>query len=169
MTITVEDGSGIAGANSYASLSDFRAYAELRGLTIPADDTAAEALLIRAADVMNGIKWLPGDSLEHKTYPGAYLAWPRSDVWLRGRLLPPDSVPREIVYGQMALAAEIMADDAAPPETAVGPVILERVEGAVTVEYAENKGKVLPVNAQRPSAVLFADYIVKRGLFAVRA
>lgn len=169
MTIIVEDGSGIADANSYTSLADFRAYADLRKLTIPADDTEAEALLIRAADVMNAIKWLPGDTLEHKTYPDAYLAWPRSDVWLRGRLLPSDAVPREIVYGQMALAAEIMADDAAPPETAVGPVILERVEGAVTVEYAENKGKVLPVNAQRPSAVLFADYIVRRGLFAVRA
>jgi hypothetical protein len=169
MTIIVEDGSGVTDANSYTSLADFRAYAELRGLTIPADDPAAEALLIRAADVMNGIKWLPGDSLEHKTYPDAYLAWPRTDVWLRGNLLASDAVPREIVYGQMALAAEIMADDAAPPETAVGPVILERVEGAVTVEYAENRGKVLPVNAQRPSAVLFADYIVRRGLFAVRA
>lgn len=169
MTITVEDGSGIAGANSYASLSDFRAYATLRGLTIPADDTAAEALLIRAADVMNGIKWLPGDSLEHKTYPDAYLAWPRSDVWLRGNLIASDVVPQSIVSGQMALAVEIHADDANPPETAVGPVTLERVEGAVTVEYAAPKGKSLPVNAQRPSAVLFADYIVKRGLFAVRA
>ena len=169
MTLIVESGAGVPDANTYVDLADFRAYADLRKLTIPADDPSAEALLIRAADVMNGIKWLPGDSLEHKTYPDAYLAWPRTDVWLRGRLLPSDAVPREIVYGQMALAAEIMADDAAPPETAVGPVVMERVEGAVTVQYADNKGKVLPVNAQRPSAVLFADYIVKRGLFAVRA
>ncbi|THD06110.1 DnaT-like ssDNA-binding protein [Rhodanobacter lindaniclasticus] len=169
MTIIVESGEGVPDANSYTSLADFRAYADLRKLTIPADDTEAEALLIRAADTMNAIKWLPGDELEHKTYPDAYLAWPRTDVWLRGRLLPSDAVPREIVYGQMALAAEIMADDANPPETAQGAVTSERVEGAVTVTYAENKGKVLPVNAQRPSAVLFADYIVKRGLFAVRA
>lgn len=167
--LIIEDGTGVDSANSYTSLADFRAYADLRKLTIPADDTEAEALLIRAADTMNAIKWLPGDALEHKTYPDAYLAWPRTDVWLRGRLLPSDAVPREIVYGQMALAAEIMADDANPPDTAKGAVIEERVEGAITVQYAENKGKVLPVNAQRPSAVLFADYVVRRGLFAVRA
>jgi hypothetical protein len=72
----------------------------------------------------------------------------------------------------MALAAEIHTDDIDPVDQRQGAVIRERVEGAVDVEYApiSNKsGRLLPAAPDRPSRTQFADYLAKRGLFAVRA
>ncbi len=77
-----------------------------------------------------------------------------------------------IEYGQMALAAEIHTDDIDPPEKRKGSVTLERVEGAVTREFAtipNTSGRLLPAAPDRPSAAQFVDYLQRRGLFAVRA
>ena len=72
----------------------------------------------------------------------------------------------------MALAAEMHQDDIDPVEKRKGAVTLERVEGAVTREYAtisNISNRLLPAAPDRPSATQFADYLRKRGLFAVRA
>ena len=72
----------------------------------------------------------------------------------------------------MTLAAEIHQDDIYPPEQRVGGLIRERVEGAVDVQYAvipSTSRRLLPAAPDRPSATQFADYLAKRGLFAIRA
>ncbi|MBU4707835.1 DnaT-like ssDNA-binding protein, partial [Salmonella enterica] len=45
MALVVEDGSIVAGADSYLSLEDARALAAKYGYALPADDTEAEAAL----------------------------------------------------------------------------------------------------------------------------
>ena len=45
MALTIEDGSGVAGANSYIDVAAARTYAAARGLTLPAADGDVEALL----------------------------------------------------------------------------------------------------------------------------
>jgi hypothetical protein len=89
-----------------------------------------------------------------------------------GEIKPSTLIPRQIQYGQMALAVEIHADDVDPPEQRRGAVIMQRVEGAVTREFAElpnNSGRLMPAAPDRASATQFADYLARRGLFAVRA
>jgi len=164
--LIIEDGSGVADAESYATAEDLALYARKFGVTVPDDEAAQEALLRRSALTMNGMKWKG-----RRSHSGQALAWPREGVVIDGEYKPRSYIPREIFYGQLALTGEIYADDLTPPETRQGAVIRERVEGAVDVQYAEvkNTGKLLPAAPQRPSQTQFADYLERRGLFAVRA
>ncbi|MFU6376419.1 DnaT-like ssDNA-binding protein [Metapseudomonas otitidis] len=167
MALIVENGTGMQEAESYATAAELVIYALKFNFTIPAEEAHQEALLRRAALAMNGMKWkgfkMRGDQA---------LAWPRRDIELDGELKADNYLPARIPYGQMALAVEIHADDLNPPETRKGAVIRERVEGAVERQYAvlpNTSGRLLPAAPDRPSATQFADYLERRGLFAVRA
>lgn len=165
--LIIESGQGLADAESYATAAELVSYAEKYGRTIPATEAEQEALLRRSADAMNGMKWKG-----RKANSSQALAFPRSGAEVDGEIKPSTLIPRQIQYGQMALAVEIHADDIDPPSQRTGAVIRERVEGAVDVQYAEipnGSGYVLPAAPDRPSATQFADYLAKRGLFAVRA
>jgi hypothetical protein len=167
MTLIIEDGTGKPDAESYASAEDLAMYAVKFGVTIPADVPAQEALLRRSALAMDGMTWKGRKSSSEQA-----LSWPRRGVELDYEIKPDNYLPARIQYGQMALAAEIHTDDIDPVDQRQGAVIRERVEGAVDVEYApiSNKsGRLLPAAPDRPSRTQFADYLAKRGLFAVRA
>ncbi|MEI7052199.1 DnaT-like ssDNA-binding protein [Pseudomonas koreensis] len=167
MTLIIEDGTGKPDAESYASAEDLAMYAVKFGVIIPAEVPAQEALLRRAALAMDGMTWKGRKSNSEQA-----LAWPRRGVELDYEIKPDKYLPARIQYGQMALAAEIHTDDVEPIEKRKGAVTLERVEGAVTREYAtipNTSGRLLPAAPDRPSATQFADYLQKRGLFAVRA
>ncbi|QLG93524.1 hypothetical protein HZF02_16855 [Pseudomonas yamanorum] len=166
MTLIIEDGTGKLDAESYASAEDLTRYAVKFGVVIPADAPAQEALLRRAALAMDGLTWKG-----RKTNSEQGLSWPRREVLLDHEIKPDNYLPARIQYGQMALAAEIHQDDIDPVEKRQGAVIRERVEGAVDVEYApisKSSGRLLPAAPDRPSRTQFADYLAKRGLFAVR-
>ncbi|WP_460100066.1 DnaT-like ssDNA-binding protein [Pseudomonas sp. H3_C08] len=167
MTLIIEDGTGKPDAESYASAEDLAMYAVKFGVVIPAEVPAQEALLRRAALAMDGMTWKGRKSNSEQA-----LSWPRRGVELDYEIKPDNYLPARIQYGQVALAAEIHTDDIDPVDQRQGAVIRERVEGAVDVEYApiSNKsGRLLPAAPDRPSRTQFADYLAKRGLFAVRA
>ena len=167
MTLIVEDGTGKPDAESYASAEDLAMYSAKFGTVIPAGVPEQEALLRRAALAMDGMAWKG-----RKTNSDQALAWPRQGVELDHEIKPNNYLPARIQYGQMALAAEIHQDDIDPVEKRKGAVLLDRVEGAVTRQYAaipSTSSRLLPAAPDRPSATQFADYLQKRGLFAVRA
>lgn len=167
MTLIIETGQGLPGAESYASAEDLAMYAVKFGTVIPEGAPAQEALLRRAALAMDGMTWKG-----RKTSSEQGLAWPRREVLLDQEIKPNNYLPARIQYGQMALAAEIHQDDIDPVEKRKGAVLLDRVEGAVTRQYAaipNTSNRLLPAAPDRPSATQFADYLQKRGLFAVRA
>ena len=167
MTLIIEDGTGKPDAESYASAEDLARYAVKFGVVIPADVSAQEALLRRAALAMDGMTWKG-----RRTSGEQGLAWPRREVRLDYEIKPNNYLPARIQYGQMALAAEIHQDDIDPVEKRKGAVLLDRVEGAVTRQYAaipNTSNRLLPAAPDRPSATQFADYLQKRVLFAVRA
>ncbi|WP_164484585.1 DnaT-like ssDNA-binding protein [Pseudomonas sp. R3-52-08] len=167
MMLIIEDGTGKPDAESYASAEDLALYAVKFGTVIPAGAPAQEALLRRAALVMDGMTWKG-----RKSNSDQALSWPRREVLLDHEIKPNNYLPARIQYGQMALAAEIHQDDIDPIDKRKGAVTLERIEGAVTREYAtisNTSNRLLPAAPDRPSATQFADYLQKRGLFAVRA
>ncbi|MDI2590024.1 hypothetical protein POF45_01075 [Pseudomonas sp. 681] len=167
MTLIIEDGTGKPDAESYASAEDLAMYAVKFGVVIPVDVVAQEALLRRAALAMDGKTWKG-----QKTDSDQALAWPRRGVLLDQQIKPDNYLPARIQYGQMALAAEIHQDDIDPLEKRKGAVLLDRVEGAVTRQYAaipNTSNRLLPAAPDRPSTTQFADYLQWRGLFAVRA
>lgn len=133
MTIIVEDGSIVASANSYADSDDLETFADDRGITLTTDP---DILLLKAMDGLYGRAWKGSrvSSLQE-------LEWPRSGVYRDGELIASDSIPRELVYAQLHLAIAYDTVDLTPVQevNGKGAVIEERVEGAVTVKYAENK------------------------------
>lgn len=166
--LVIEDGSGKSDSESFATTAELASYAVKFGLTIPADEPAQESLLRNAALQMQTMSWKGC-----RAHSDQALSWPRRDAELYGEILPSNLIPARIQYGQMALAAEIYQDQIDPPEKRRGPKIRTRVEGAIDVEYAQlagvNQGKLLPAAPDRPSYAQFADYLAKRGLFAIRS
>ena len=162
MTLIVEDGTGKSDADSYATAAELADRAAAYGWTVPSTASAQEVLLRRAFEAMNALKW-KGSRTHGIAQAGA---WPRAGAYVDGELLPDDSIPAAIKYGQMALAAEIHADDLSPPEERKGAVVREKVD-VLEVEYAEvkNTGRLMRAAPERPSAVQFADYLERRGLF----
>lgn len=70
--LTIEDGTGVSGANSYASIEDADLFFELRGLGVDGD---LAALLMQAMDVLNGLHYCG-----QKTDRAQALPFPRSGV-----------------------------------------------------------------------------------------
>jgi hypothetical protein len=79
MALTVENGSNVAGADSYVSLVDFKAYADARGLAYPIDDTLIEQAIRRATGYIETYRGrFPG----YRTYRRAQLLeWPRTGAY----------------------------------------------------------------------------------------
>lgn len=168
MALVLEDGTGKPDAESFASAADYVAYAAEFGLTVPAAEAEQEANLRNAALQMQTMNWKGC-----RAHSDQALSWPRKGAEVYGEILPSNLIPARIQYGQMALAAEIYQDEIDPPEKRRGPKIRTRVEGAIDVEYAQlagvNQGKLMPAAPDRPSYAQFADYLAKRGLFAIRS
>jgi hypothetical protein len=125
--------------NSYASVTDLKAFADSRGFTIPSVDTECEQLLVQAMDYLDGLEWR-GERAD----PTQPLAWPRSGLRLDGIDLPCNTIPRQIIATQCRLAVESQEIDLTPSVAGGGAVTMERVEGAVTVQYEAGTAKNMP-------------------------
>lgn len=154
MALVIEDGSIVPGADSFATLAEFITYADNLGLAIPDTTGAQEALLRKAYKAMKGKPWKGRPVSAAQTG-----AWPRSGVCKDGFVIPSNVIPEDIKNGQMALSAEVYADEIDPPHLRKGPVIKNRVEGAVEQQYgAASKALSTPV-ADTGSANDFCGYL----------
>jgi len=162
MALTVEDGSGVTGANSYISVTDARAYAAARGLTLPAADGDVEVLLTKGLDYIEALR---GDFQGVKVLSTQALQWPRYGVIVDGYDVESDEIPEEIPRAQAQLACDCYArTDAALMVNSEGKEVLrERVEGAVEVQYAPTTGSN-PQPKFEAAEVLLAP-LLNSGLF----
>jgi len=152
MALIIETGSIVAGADSFATVAEFATYAGNYGRAVPSDDEEVEALLRRAALQMDALAW-NGALLS----PYQSLSWPRYGVMIDGWAVPSNEVPAKVKLGQMALAAEIYADDSAPAELKSGPIIREKV-GPLETEYGDAPRSLTKPVATRQSTAFFASY-----------
>lgn len=154
MALIIENGSIVAGAESYATASELAAYAAKMGRALVDDSEQQESLLRRAYLQMDALAW-KGDAVS-RDQTGA---WPRYNVCRNGFTLDSTTIPAQIKAGQMALATEIYADDIDPPEQKTGAVTKERVEGAVEVQYASVSASTAKAAAVRQSYAQFAGFL----------
>ena len=97
LTLTVEDGSIVANANSYASLDQIKAYNAQRNVALPTTgDDAIIALAMQAMDYLEAYepRW-KGDRAQPLLQA---LSWPRQNVYMFGRfssagMWPVDGIP----------------------------------------------------------------------------
>lgn len=158
--LIVEDGSGLANAESYVSVSDCASYASARALSFSdMDDDAAEAALRRATT------WL--DGRYRGSFPGRRkngrmqgLEWPRSDAW--DNACPPepiadDEIPVEIVNACCEAAVrEMVAPGSLSPDVTPGKIKKSAKVGDITVEYAVGAGTTYE---QRPISTVIDDIL----------
>lgn len=163
MALVVEDGTAKANAQTYATASDLRAYALLRGATVPTAEADLEVLLIKAMDSLEGQNFV-GTKLTQ----AQALQWPRADAYAEEWPIPYNEIPRQLIQAQCAYAIEAQTTDLLPTTdaNASGPITQETV-GPITTVYA-NPGRVSRVPAVAKAEVLLRTIIKRNGLFAVR-
>lgn len=133
--LIVEDGSIVAGADSYVSLADARALADNYGWVLPTDDTEAEAALRNGA-VYVGLQ--EPQMCGTRVSPQQSLAYPRQNVTLYGFPVASDSIPSQIIQAQIIAATEYGKGTDVRASSDGRATSVERVEGAVTVQYFNN-------------------------------
>lgn len=138
MALVVEDGSGLAGAESYVSVADCAGYATARGLAFPTTDAALCEQALRRATA-----WL--DDRYARRFPGARrrlraqaLEWPRVGVTdANGYSVPETEVPTEVVRATCEAAVrELASPNSLAPDLKRGGAIRAVKAGSVSVEYA---------------------------------
>jgi hypothetical protein len=140
MPLTIETGAGIPNANSYATVSQARAYAAARGLTLPASDTAVEAALVMACDKLQTYRYR-GSRVD----TAQALQWPREDVYLDDSTAPLDSasIPAELLQAQCQLAYDATQTELQP--TGSGREVVREKVDVLEVQYApKGSGSVTP-------------------------
>jgi len=154
VTLTVETGSGILGADSYVAAVDCLAYATARGLTFGSDATA-EAALRRATAYIDNTYRLRFSG--YRTFRRAQsLEWPRSlsfyftpdygghnPYFVDPRaiypfdLIPPNVIPPEIITATCEAAIrEFATPGALLPDLDRGGAVASLKAGPVEVKYA---------------------------------
>lgn len=151
--LIIENGTIVAGAESFATAAELVTYAGNFGRVIPADTPSQEALLRRAALQMDALNW-KGRAVNRDQA----LTWPRFNVCRNGWTLPSDSIPAQIKAGQMALATEIYADDLIDPASKQGAAVRKKV-GPLEFEYAAASSTVTKAAAVRQSYAQFAGLL----------
>lgn len=126
MALVVEDGTGVAGADSYADLATLRAYAAKRGVTLSPDDATLEPFAYKAMDYLEG----EGVGLLSITWPSetGYVCSMKDDVALL-----------RLANAQAQLCIE-QADgvDLSPART--GDFIVEDTVGPITTKFSDKFG-----------------------------
>ncbi len=140
--LIVEDGSGLANAESYVSVSDCAAYATARDLafaTTPAEK--AEAALRRATAYIDNTyrTRFPG---QRKKFRLQALEWPRVGVVdMNGFPVTSDEVPVEVVRATCEAAVrELASPGSLNPDVTPGKVKKRAKVGEIEVEYAVGAG-----------------------------
>lgn len=134
MALTKEDGSQVANANTFVDVAEFKAYADLRGITY-GTDPEIEILLIRAMDYL--AKYEPrmkGTRVEPSVQ---LLLYPRDDVDLFGESIEDDFIPQQLKDAQIQLAIEAISTDALLPN-GTGQEVIKNKVGPIEQEFADS-------------------------------
>lgn len=106
--LIIEDGSIVSDANSFATDDEFKRYAGLRNIDIPATQPDREALLVLAMDyifsVETKMKGLRVSELQDLPYP-------RDGACENNRIISSNEIPKSLKNAQMELAAQANVSD----------------------------------------------------------
>lgn len=158
MTLTVEDGTGLADADALISLEYADAYHEARGNAAwvdEGDDDLKEAAIRRASFFLTSSYAWKGYRLKQR---GQSLAWPRYDVVDgEGLFVPPDAVPREIKEATAEIALrELVTPGSMTPDVTLSAAVKSETVGPISVEYANVSTSA---SASRPILTLVDDLV----------
>lgn len=165
MPLVIENGSNVAGANSYATRTEIIAYAALRGVAI-ADEAATDVLGIKAMDYIERQKYkgVPTYGAPGITQP---LQFPRDEIEYEGEWLDAEAIPPMLKNAQCEASMLISQGIDLEPNRAAEQQIKRDKTGPLETEYFE----AAPYSATTPNLdALLAPLIVGfSGLQVIRA
>jgi hypothetical protein len=128
MAIIIEDGSKVAGANSYATEAQLSTYATDRGVTV--SGTVA-VLLIQAMDALEDKNFIGTKANDDQA-----LQWPRLGVQIDGYSIASDTIPSNLINSQIEIALAIDGGD--NPLANQGRETVREKIGDIEVEYGKS-------------------------------
>lgn len=136
ITITVEDGSNVANANSFVTIAEARSYAVERGVTLSATDDDVAVMLIKACD------YLEAQANRYQgeiTNESQALQWPRIDVYISGSktAFPSNAIPKQLKSAQSSLVVAISEGVDIMPNYSAADFVTEETVGPITTKYAD--------------------------------
>ena len=140
MTLIIEDGSIVTGADSYASLAVLRAYALKRGVTLSAVDADLEVLAIKAMDYLGSFEQrYQSERTDATTQP---LSFPRKDIVINDALLGDNDMPQNIIDAQCEVVMYLTDSFkmfATPDEGGTAPLKRKKID-VLEFEYDTARG-----------------------------
>lgn len=131
MALVIEDGSVIAGANSYITAVEFRTWANSRGITVSDSDDILERSILRAMD------WFERQFfIGNKANENQLLQWPRTEALIDGYYADATEIPKEVKTA-LYEATKVQIDGYSELNEQDRRTIKESI-GDISVEYAEN-------------------------------
>jgi hypothetical protein len=132
MTIVVEDGSIVSGANSYITVAEFKSWANDRGITYGTDAKITEQLH-RSMDYFES---LPFKGVKHTKDQA--LQFPRDDLYIDGYSIDSNEIPKEVKTALFELVKiEIDGDSRLDPSER--EVLAEQVD-SIRITYKDSQG-----------------------------
>ena len=117
----------------YVTVQEYRDYADVFGVTVPADDADVTIQLERASSYIDSKEQYLIGSRTERDQDHAY---PRKGLIVNGFVYPDDEDPDIVKKCQMELALELNSGVDLYKDKTVLPVIKNRVEGAVEQQFA---------------------------------
>lgn len=146
MSLIIENGTGVDGAEAYVSVVDFKSYCDARGLDYDNyDDVEIEQAIRRGTRFIDGnyaSQWLG-----HRTYGrDQRLAWPRTNVVdSDGDSIPTNEIPWEVKEATIEAAQrELVEPGGLLPDYGEAAVVTETV-GPISVTYDSPKRGDRPI------------------------
>lgn len=131
MALVVENGSVVAGANSYVTLAEYRAWANARGITSSDSDTILERQVLRAMDYFEQLLFIGNKANENQP-----LQWPRTEALIDGYYADATEIPVQVKRA-LYEAIKVEADGYSQWNNQERRTIREKV-GDIEVQYADN-------------------------------
>ena len=131
IVIVVEDGTGVADANSYVTVDGARAYALNRGVTLSTDDDVVAAQLVRATDYLEALEFKGA-----KVDEGQSLNFPRSNIYINCKLLDSATIPKKLISAQCQLVIEQFNGLELQQTTTPDMFVIEETVASLTEKYA---------------------------------
>ena len=132
MALIVEDGTIVAGANSFTTDAEFVAYAALRGFAIPATEAERDTLQIRAVDYLSGKELKMKGQRVNKTQE---LMYPREYVCIFNEELLKTDIPSQLKKAQLELAVQAYSSDLLITGTVQNLASFNAVNGTYSESY----------------------------------
>lgn len=130
MSLTVEDGTIVADADSYVTVAEVQAFCTKRGLSLPADESDIETLIIKAMDY---IESLEDDFQGSRVSSSQSLSFPRYPLIINGFEIASTTIHKNLKNALCQLAFDVQTVD--PQPTGDGKEVKISVTGPLKKEF----------------------------------